>query len=77
MAKRRRVGLARREPLLFELLARDRERVLEVLRRHGVYFDAGTVVTLCSTPEKAAAYHAVPDPAGFARELKARVRRRS
>ncbi|NNN07372.1 MAG: hypothetical protein HKL90_15885 [Elusimicrobia bacterium] len=69
MAKRKRGGVARREPVLFDLLARDRDRVLEVLRRHGVYFDAGTVVTLSSTPSKAAAYHAVPDTKKFLRDL--------
>lgn len=45
-------------------------RVAAVLNKHGVQVCSGCVITLLSSPEKAAAYHAVPDPAAFARELR-------
>lgn len=45
-------------------------RVAAVLHKHGVQVCSGCVITLLSTPEKAAAYHAVPDPAAFARDLR-------
>jgi hypothetical protein len=57
---------------LLELLQRDPERVLRVLDRYGVYFDAGTYITLTAPLEKAAAYHAVPDTKKFIRELTGR-----
>ena len=41
-----------------------------VLHKHGVQVCSGCVITLLSSPEKAAAYHAVPDPAAFARDLR-------
>lgn len=71
MAKRKlgRVAPRARRPTLFELLREDPARVLAVLDRHGVYLDGGTFVTLASTPEKAAAYHAVPDKKKFLRDL--------
>ena len=74
MAKRKhgRVAVRRKLPSLFQLLQKDQARVLAVLSRHGVYFDAGTFITLSSTPEKAAAYHAVPDKKKFLRDLRGR-----
>lgn len=41
-----------------------------VLHKHGVQVCSGCVITLMSSPEKAASYHAVPDPAAFARDLR-------
>jgi hypothetical protein len=72
MAKRKRGRVAAKAPRLFDLMLKDRARVLAVLDRHGVYFDAGTFITLSSTPEKAAAYHAVPDKKKFLRDLRGR-----
>ena len=71
MAKRKhgRIAGRRRLPSLFELLRKDRARVLAVLSRHGVYFDAGTFITLSAPLEKVAAYHAVPDKKKFLAEL--------
>ncbi len=77
MAKRkRRVKTRRKLPTLFELLKRDRARVLAVLNRQGVYFDAGTFLTLSAPLEKVAAYHAVPDKNKFLAELLAPPRSR-
>lgn len=45
-------------------------RVAAVLHKHGVQVCSGCVITLLSTPEKAASYHAVPDTAAFARDLR-------
>ena len=47
-----------------------------VLAKHGVQVCSGCYITLFSTPEKAAAYHAVPDPKAFVRDLKRAVGRR-
>jgi hypothetical protein len=71
MAKRKhgRVAARARLPSLFDLLKKDQQRVLAVLSRHGVYFDAGTFITLSAPLEKVAAYHAVPDKKKFLREL--------
>jgi len=71
MAKRKhgRVAVRRKLPSLFELLKKDQARVMAVLSRHGVYFDAGTFVTLSAPLEKVAAYHAVPDKKRFLKEL--------
>ena len=41
-----------------------------VLHKHGVSVCSGCFITLFSPPEKAAAYHAVPDPAAFVRDLR-------
>lgn len=41
-----------------------------VLHKHGINVCSGCFITFFSTPEKAAAYHAVPDPAAFARDLR-------
>lgn len=75
MAKRRhgRVAVRRRLPNLFQLLEKDQDRVLAVLSRHGVYFDAGTFITLSAPLEKVAAYHAVPDRKKFLAELLGRA----
>jgi hypothetical protein len=71
MAKRKhgRVAVRRRLPILFDLLKKDRARVLAVLSRHGVYFDAGTFITLSAPLDKLAAYHAVPDKKKFLADL--------
>ena len=71
MAKRKhgRVAVRRKLPSLFELLKKDQARVMAVLSRHGVYFDAGTFITLSAPLEKVAAYHAVPDRKKFLAEL--------
>ena len=42
---------------------------LEVLDRHGVTFCAGCYLTLSSSLERAAAYHAVPSLARFLKDL--------
>lgn len=52
------------------------EAVLEVLDKHGVTFCPGCYLTLFSSPERAAVYHAVPDVKAFLRELKAAARSR-
>lgn len=71
MAKRKhgRVAAKRRQPILLDLLLRDKARVLRVLERHGVHLDASTYITLTATLEKAAAYHAVADKKKFVRDL--------
>ncbi|MFI5361594.1 MAG: hypothetical protein ACHQ49_06465 [Elusimicrobiota bacterium] len=71
MAKRKhgRVAVRRKLPSLFELLRKDQARVLAVLSRHGVCFDAGTFITMSAPLEKVAAYHAVPDKKKFLAEL--------
>jgi hypothetical protein len=71
MAKRKhgRIAVRRKLPNLFDLLKKDRDRVLAVLSRHGVYFDAGTYITLAAPLEKVAAYHAVPDKKKFIADL--------
>lgn len=84
MAKRRRrqgvrrpAGASRRKPspVLGALIDGNR-RVLEVLDRHGVTFCPGCFLTLFSSPEKAAVYHAVPDVKAFLRDLAEAARRR-
>jgi hypothetical protein len=71
MAKRKhgRIAVRRKLPNLFDLLKKDQDRVLAVLSRHGVYFDAGTFITLSAPLEKVAAYHAVPDKKKFLADL--------
>ena len=68
---KRRHGRASRPklPRLFDLLQKDKARTLRVLEKHGVYFDAGTFITMSATLEKVAAYHAVPDHEAFIAEL--------
>lgn len=51
-------------------------KAVAILHKHGVQVCAGCVITLSSTPEKAAAYHAVPDAAAFARDLRKAASRR-
>ena len=67
MAKRKhgRKAVRRKLPVLFDLLKKDQARVLSVLHKHGVYFDAGTYITLIATLDKVAAYHAVPNKKKF------------
>ena len=71
MAKRKHgVGAGRRkQPVLLELLRKDQARVMSVLHKHGVYFDAGTYITMTATLDKVAAYHAVPNRKKFFAEL--------
>jgi hypothetical protein len=61
-----------KKPILGELI-KGNSRVLEVLDRHGVSFCAGCYLTLFSSPEKAAAYHAVGDRKTFLKELRQAV----
>ncbi len=71
MARRRsRAGRGLKAPVLGELIARD-PRVLALLDEHGITFCAGCYLTLFSSPERAAVYHAVPDPRGFVKRLQA------
>ena len=67
MAKRKHgsQSVKRKLPALLDLLKRDQARVMSVLHKHGVYFDAGTYLTMISTLDKVAAYHAVPNKKKF------------
>lgn len=71
MAKRKHGGVAGRKrlPILFELLKKDQARVMSVLHKHGVYFDAGTYITMSARLDKVAAYHAVPNKKKFIADL--------
>ncbi len=71
MAKRKhgRVATKRKAPILLDLLRKDQARVMSVLHKHGVYFDAGTYITMIATLEKVAAYHAVPNRKKFLSDL--------
>lgn len=84
MAKRRKSVNARpkggraprkRPGLILGALIEGNRAVLEVLDKHGVTFCAGCFITLFSAPEKAAAYHAVPDVKKFLSDLQAAARR--
>lgn len=59
-----------KQPPLGELIGRD-PRVLELLDRYGITFCAGCYLTLYSSPERAAVYHAVPRPKRFVADLEA------
>lgn len=74
MAKRKhgRVAVKKKLPTLLDLLKKDQARVMGVLLKHGVYFDAGTYITLIASLEKVAAYHAVPNRKKFFADLLAR-----
>ncbi|MBI2362881.1 MAG: hypothetical protein HYV15_05810, partial [Elusimicrobia bacterium] len=50
-------------------ILRDNPKAAGVLARHGVQVCAGCLVTLNSTPEKAAAYHAVRDLRLFLKDV--------
>ncbi len=71
MAKRKHGSQAVKKglPTLLDLLKKDQARVMKVLRKHGVYFDAGTYITLLATLDKVAAYHAVPNKKKFFADL--------
>lgn len=71
MAKRKHGGVAAKKklPTLLELLKKDQARVMSVLHKHGVYFDAGTYITLIARLDKVAAYHAVPNRKKFFADL--------
>ncbi len=71
MAKRKHGSKAvkKRLPTLLDLLRKDQARVMSVLHRHGVYFDAGTYITMTATLDKVAAYHAVPNKKKFFADL--------
>jgi len=58
-----------KERTLYEILKTNEHDVLEVLEKHGVFFDAGTYITMSAPLEKVAAYHAVPDVKAFIRDL--------
>lgn len=71
MAKRKHGAVAgkKKQPILLDLLRKDQARVLSVLHKHGVYFDAGTFITMMATLDKVAAYHAVPNRRKFLADL--------
>lgn len=71
MAKRKhgKVAAKKKIPVLFDLLKKDQARVMSVLHKHGVYFDAGTYITMTATLDKVAAYHAVPNKKKFFADL--------
>jgi hypothetical protein len=58
---------------LGDLIARN-AKVLKVLDEHSVVFCAGCYLTLMSSPERAAVYHAVPNPKKFLRDLEKALR---
>jgi hypothetical protein len=66
---KRKHGLGKKKPILFDLLKKDQARVMSVLHKHGVYFDAGTYITMTATLDKVAAYHAVPNKKKFFADL--------
>jgi iron-sulfur cluster repair protein YtfE (RIC family) len=70
--KRRLAKRAAKKPLdgakLGELIARSPE-VLHLLDEYGITFCAGCYLTLMSSPERAAVYHAVPKPKRFLKAL--------
>jgi hypothetical protein len=74
MAKRKHGGVAvkRKLPTLLDLLKKDQARIMSVLHKHGVYFDAGTYITMTATLDKVAAYHAVPNKKKFFADLTGR-----
>ena len=49
---------------------------LHLLDKHGITFCAGCFLTLFATPERAAVYHAVPDPKKFLAELERLIKPR-
>ena len=67
MAKRKHGRV--KHPVLIDLLRKDTARVMSVLHKHGVYFDAGTYITMTATLDKVAAYHAVPNKKKFIADL--------
>ena len=71
MAKRKhgKVAAYKKQPMLLDLLKKDQARVMSVLHKHGVYFDAGTYITMTATLDKVAAYHAVPNKKKFFADL--------
>ena len=50
-------------------LIRKHPKVLKLLHEHGIYFCAGCYLTLSSEPQRAAAYHGVPNVREFMRQL--------
>jgi len=48
---------------------RQHPEAAEVLHKHGVHVCSGCYITFFSDPEKAAAYHAVPDIKKFISDL--------
>jgi len=56
-------------------LIRKHPRLIGLLHKHGVHFCAGCYLTLSSPPERAAAYHGVPDVKQFLREIETVVGR--
>ncbi|MBI5631675.1 MAG: hypothetical protein HY921_12425 [Elusimicrobia bacterium] len=58
-------------------LIKEHPEVLAVLDRHGVSFCAGCFLTLFSSVERAAAYHAVSDRAAFLKDLEKALRHSS
>lgn len=58
-------------------LIRKHPRLIGLLHKHGIHFCAGCYLTLSSPPERAAAYHGVPDVKKFLKEVEAVVGKRS
>lgn len=58
---------------LGDLIARSPE-VLHLLDEYGITFCAGCYLTLMSSPERAAVYHAVPKPKKFLKALEKALR---
>lgn len=55
--------------VLGDLIGRS-PKVLKLLDAYGITFCAGCYLTLFASPEKAAVYHAVPNPKKFLADLK-------
>ena len=51
-------------------LLRKHPKLLKVLHEHGIHFCAGCFLTLSSAPERAAAYHGVPDIPRFMKAVR-------
>ena len=64
-----------KERTLYDILKTDEHAVLEVLEKHGVFFDAGTYITMSAPLDKVAAYHAVPDLKAFLADLEKAVQK--
>lgn len=50
-------------------LLKKEPKLLRLLHQYGIHFCAGCYLTLSATPERAAAYHGVPDPSRFVAAL--------
>lgn len=57
-------------------LIKENAQVLHLLDEYGITFCAGCYLTLFSTPERAAVYHAVPRPKKFLKDLEKVLKKR-